>query len=125
MTYSLNARTLQKISPKNYTDGTEQWRARSIRNVSASTQRNSDTLGDANQRAQFHTPSSTTTQAKVAMRDLNEGKSTPASATKEMCKPKTFTELLESKTDDGTLAIAKTRERKLVKYRKRLGIDDE
>ena len=62
---------------------------------------------------------------KVVMRDLNEGKSTPASATSEMCIPKTFAEILGSKTDDGTLSIAKRRERRALKYPKRLGIDDE
>ena len=62
---------------------------------------------------------------KVVMRDLNEGKSTPASATREMCKPKTFAELLRSKTDGGTISIAKTRERRAVRYPKRLGNDDE
>ena len=55
---------------------------------------------------------------KVAMRDLNEGKSTPASATREMFKPKTFATLLGSKIDDGTFSIAKTRERRAVKYPK-------
>ena len=37
---------------------------------------------------------------KMAMRDLNEKKSAPVSAMREMCKPKTFAELLGSKTDD-------------------------
>ena len=59
MTYLLKERTLQKLSPKKYTDGAEQWRARSTRNVSACTQRNLD-----NQRAQFQTPSSTTIQTQ-------------------------------------------------------------
>ena len=56
---------------------------------------------------------------KVVMRDLNEGKSTPASATREMCKPKIFAEHLGSKTENGTLSIARTRDKRAVMNPKR------
>ena len=62
---------------------------------------------------------------KNVLRDLSEIQSTPASAKREMCKPKTFAELLGTKTDETVNSIAKTRERRAVKYPKRFGIDDE
>ena len=62
---------------------------------------------------------------KIVLRDLSETQSTPASAKREMCKPKTFAELLGTKTDETVNSIAKTRERRAVKYPKRFGIDDE
>ena len=62
---------------------------------------------------------------KIVMRDLSETQSTPASAKREMCKPKIFAELLGTKTDETVNSIAKTRERRAVKYPKRFGIDDE
>ena len=62
---------------------------------------------------------------KIVLRDLSETQSTPASAKREMCKPKTFAELLGTKTDKTVNSIAKTREICAVKYPKRFGIDDE
>ena len=62
---------------------------------------------------------------KNVLRDLSEIQSTPASAKREMCKPKTFAELLGTKTDETVNSIAKTRERRGVKYPKRFGTDDE
>ena len=62
---------------------------------------------------------------KNVLRDLSEIQSTPASAKREMCKPKIFAELLGTKTDETVSSIAKTRERRAVKYPKRFGIDDE
>ena len=52
---------------------------------------------------------------KNVLRDLSEIQSTPASAKREMCKPKTFAELLGTKTDETVNSIAKTRERRAVK----------
>ena len=62
---------------------------------------------------------------KNVLRDLSELQSTPASAKREMCKPKTFAELLGTKTDETVNSVAKTRERRAVKYPKRFGINEE
>ena len=62
---------------------------------------------------------------KIVLRDLSERQSAPANAKGEMCKPKTFAELLGTKTDETVNSIAKTRERRAVKYPKQFGIDDE
>ena len=62
---------------------------------------------------------------KIVLRDLSETQSTSISAKREMCKPKTFAELLGTKTDKTVNSIAKTRERRAVKYPKGFGIDDE
>ena len=62
---------------------------------------------------------------KNVLRDLSETQSTPASAMRETCKRKTFAELLGTKTDETVNSIAKTRERRAVKYPKRFGIDNE
>ena len=62
---------------------------------------------------------------KNVLRYLSETQSKPASAKREMCKPKTFAELLRTKTGETANSIAKTRERSAVKYPKRFGIDDE
>ena len=87
------------------------------------TNRNSDPLCDPIKELSSTPLPQQPHKPKVVMRDLNEGKSTPASATREMCNPKTFAEVLGSKIDDGTLSIP--RERRAFKYPKRLGIDDE
>ena len=62
---------------------------------------------------------------KNVLRDLSETQSTPASAKREMCKPKTFAELLGTQTDGTVNSMAKTRERRAVKYPKLFGTDDE
>ena len=62
---------------------------------------------------------------KTVLKDLSETQSTTASAKREICKPKTFAELLGTKTDETVNSINKTRERRAVKYLKRFGIDDE
>ena len=62
---------------------------------------------------------------KNVLRDVSEVQSTPASAKRETCKPKTSAEILGTKTDETVNFIAKTRERRAVKYPKRIGIDDE
>ena len=46
---------------------------------------------------------------KNVLRDLSETQSTPASAKREMSKPKTFEEFLGTKTDETVDSIAKTR----------------
>ena len=62
---------------------------------------------------------------KNVLRDLSETHSTAASAKREMCKPKTFAEGLGTKTDKIVNSIAKTQERRAVKYPKLFGIGDE
>ena len=62
---------------------------------------------------------------KTVLRDLSETQSTPASTKRKMCKPKTFAELLGTKTDETVNSIAKTREKRAVEYPKRFRIDDE
>ena len=62
---------------------------------------------------------------KNVLRGLSETQSTPASARRKMCKPKTFAELLGTKIDETVHSIAKTRKRRAVKYPKRFVINDE
>ena len=62
---------------------------------------------------------------KNVLKDLSETQLTPASAKREMCKPKTCAELLGTKSDEAVNSIAKTRERPAVKYSKRFEIDDD
>ena len=112
--FSLNSWALKNSHQKQHTSGTKHWRARDM---------------PRSQHAFNEIPTPLVTPKKglisKTLHQIPHNRSTPASATRKLGTPKTFAELLGSKTDDGVFSVANLGERPVVMYPERFGIDDE